>query len=170
MRNGKSSSEKLDTHPVPVQAKLASAWTSLIFLVIYIDYYHLFQPGEIDAIRSGEIFEFAITGGLMSIFFVIIAVPGLMVVLSMTLPPRANRITNVVVALLYLPVVGMNFLGAPPDYALYYVLTIGTEVLILAFVVWSAWTWPRTRSEAPRVTQSDQRRAGEDRHSSLPTA
>ena len=57
-----------------MQAKLAAAWTSLMFLVIYIDYFHLYQPGEIDLIRNGVIFDFDISATLMSIFFVMIAI------------------------------------------------------------------------------------------------
>jgi len=129
---------------IPVQAKLAAAWTSLMFLVIYIDYFHLYQPGEIDDIRGGVIFEFVISGTLMSIFFAIIAIPALMIMLSMTLPARVNRATNLVVASLYIPVMVFNAAGASWDYAFYYALTIGVEVLILAFILRSAWTWPRT--------------------------
>jgi uncharacterized protein DUF6326 len=136
----------LEDRQVPVQAKLAAAWTSLMFLIIYIDYFHLYQPGEIDNIRGGVIFLFDISGTLMSIFFAIIAIPALMIVLSMTLPARVNRATNLVVASLYIPAVGMNFLGSPPGYAFYYALTIGVEVLILAFILRAAWTWPRTSS------------------------
>ncbi|MCC6496914.1 MAG: hypothetical protein IT193_11740 [Propionibacteriaceae bacterium] len=134
----------LDNPPVPVQAKLAAAWTSLMFLVIYIDYFHLYQPGEIDEIRGGAIFAFDISGTLMSIFFVIIAIPALMVMLSMALPTRANRATNLIVAALYIPIMVFNAAGATWDYAFYYALTIGVEVLILAFILRSAWTWPRT--------------------------
>jgi hypothetical protein len=147
----------LDNPPIPVQAKLAAAWTSLMFLVIYIDYFHLYQPGEIDLIRGGIIFEFDISATLMSIFFAIIAIPALMVMLSMTLPARVNRVTNLVIASLYIPAVGMNFLGATPDYAFYYALTIGVEVLILAFILRSASTWPRTRSDAAHVATADLR-------------
>src|SRR5215210_494329 len=136
----------LEDRQVPVQAKLAAAWTSLMFLVIYIDYFHLYQPGEIDDIRGGVIFELDISGTLMSIFFAIIAIPALMILLSMTLPARVNRATNLVVASLFIPAVGMNFLGSPPDYAFYYALPIGVEVLILAFILRAAWTWPRTSS------------------------
>ncbi|WP_232085321.1 DUF6326 family protein, partial [Arthrobacter sp. SO5] len=107
-------------------------------------YYHLYQPGEIDLIRGGVIFEFDISGTLMSIFFVIIAIPALMIMLSMTLPARVNRATNLVVASLYIPVMVFNAAGASWDYAFYYALTIGVEVLILAFILRAAWTWPRT--------------------------
>src|SRR5919107_770403 len=141
----------LEEQRIPVRAKLAAAWTSLMFLVIYIDYFHLYQPGEIDAIRGGVIFEFDISGTLMSIFFAIIAIPALMIVLSTTLPARVNRATNLVVASLYIPAVGMNFLGSPPGYAFYYPLPIGVEVLFLAFILRAAWPWPRT--PAPSIPE-----------------
>ena len=142
------SQSTLENLRMPVQAKLASAWTSLMFLVIYIDYFHLYQPGEIDEIRSGVIFAFDISGTLMTIFFVIIAIPALMVMLSMTLPARVNRVTNLVVASLYIPIMVFNAAGSTWDYAFYYALTIGVEVLILAFILRSAWTWPR-RTASP---------------------
>lgn len=148
------SSNPLHNPPILVQAKLAATWTSLMFFVIYIDYFHLYQPGEIDLIRGGVIFEFDISGTLMSIFFVIIAIPALMIMLSMTLPARVNRATNLVVASLYIPVMVFNAAGASWDYAFYYALTIGVEVLILAFILRSAWTWPRTpaASAGPATT------------------
>jgi hypothetical protein len=141
---------------IPVQAKLAAAWTSLMFLVIYIDYFHLYQPGAIDEIRGGIIFGFDISGTLMSIFFVIIAIPALMALLAMTLPARVNRPTNLVVASLYIPIMVFNAAGASWDYAFYYGLTIGVEVLILAFILRAAWTWPRRDSEAADVARADQ--------------
>jgi hypothetical protein len=144
--------------PIPLQAKLAAAWTSLMFLVIYIDYFHLYQPGEIDEIRRGVIFEFDISATLMSLFFVIIAIPALMVLLSLTLPTRVNRATNLVVAAVYIPVMVFNVAGASADWALYYGLTIGVEVLILAFILRSAWTWPRTHSESADVATVGRRR------------
>lgn len=151
------------TNPqIPVQAKLAAAWTSLMFLVIYVDYYHLYQPGEIDIIRGGAIFEFDISGTLMSIFFVIIAIPALMIMLSVTLPARVNRVTNLVVASLYIPVMVFNAAGATWDWAFYYALTIGVEVLILAFILRSAVTWPRTHSDAAGAATADRLRQRAD--------
>ncbi|MBX0326103.1 hypothetical protein K2Z83_00145 [Oscillochloris sp. ZM17-4] len=142
----------LEDRQIPVQAKLAAAWTSFMFLVIYIDYFHLYQPGEIDEIRGGVIFVFDISGTLISIFFALIAIPTLMVLLSMTLPARVNRATNLVVALLFIPICVFNAAGASWDWAFYYGLTIGVEVLILAFILRSAWTWPRTTS--PSMTEA----------------
>jgi len=83
----------LDNPPIPVQAKLAAAWTSFMFLYIYVDYFHLYQPGAIDEIRGGVIFEFDISGTLLTIFLALTGIPALLVMLSMTLPARVNRAT-----------------------------------------------------------------------------
>ena len=114
-----------------------------MFFVIYIDYFLLYQPGAIDQIRGGGIFEFDITPTLVTIFLVVIGIPALMVMLSMTLPARVKRATNLVVASLYIPVMVFNAAGASWDWAFYYGLSIGLEVLLLAFILRSAWTWPR---------------------------
>lgn len=144
---------------IPVQAKLAAAWTSLMFFYIYIDYFHLYQPGAIDEIRGGGIFEFDITPTLMTIFVVVIGIPALMVMLSMTLPARVNRLTNLVVASLYIPVTVFNAAGASWDWGLYYGFHIGIEVLLLAFILRSAWTWPRTAPSATTATSHQADRA-----------
>jgi len=138
----------LDNPPIPVQAKLAAAWTSFMFLYIYVDYFHLYKPGAIDQIRGGGIFEFDITPTLLTIFVVVIGIPALMVMLSMTLPARVNRATNLVVASLYIPVMVFNAASTNWEWASFYGLSIGIEVLILAFILRSAWTWPR-RTASP---------------------
>jgi hypothetical protein len=103
----------LDNPPAPVQAKLAAAWTSFMFLYIYVGYFHLYKPGAIDEIRGGVIFKFDISPTLLTIFLASVAIPALMVVLSMTLPARVNRATNLVVALLYIPFSAFNAVGGP---------------------------------------------------------
>ncbi len=134
----------LDNPPVPVQAKLAAAWTSFMFLYIYVDYFHLHKPGVIDNLRAGVVFEFDISPTLLTMMLASVAIPALMVMLSMTLPARVNRATNLVVALLYIPYSAVNAAGESWDWAFFYGLSIGVEVLLLAFILRSAWTWPRT--------------------------
>ena len=128
--------------PVPVRMKLAAAWTSFMFLYIYVDYFHLYKAGAIDDLRSGVVFGLDIDQALLTAFLALVAVPALMVVLSASLPARANRATNLVVASLYLPVTAFNAVGE--SWVAFYGLSIGLELLLLAFVLRSAWTWPRT--------------------------
>lgn len=129
---------------LPVQVRLAAAWTSFMFLYIYVDYLALYKPGFVDDIRSGVVHEFETGPTFVGLSLTLIAVPTIMVLLSATLPARANRIVNLVVATLYLPVSIYNAAGESWTYSYFYGLSIGLEVLLLAFVLRSAWTWPRT--------------------------
>ena len=133
----------LESRTLPVQARLAAAWASFMFLYMYVDYYHLYKPGTIDHLRAGVVFEFGISPALLTVFLGVIAIPSLMVMLTMTLPARVNRGTNLVVASLYIPVTVFNAVGETWEWAPFYGLSIGLELLLLAFILRSAWTWPR---------------------------
>jgi hypothetical protein len=143
-----SSQGALEDRRMPVQAKIAAAWTSFMFLYIYVDYFHLYKPGSIDDILAGVVFEFDISPTLLTMMLASVAIPALMVMLSVTLPARVNRATNLVVASLYVPYSMFNAAGASWDWAFFYGLSIGVEVLLLAFILRSAWTWPR-RTASP---------------------
>ena len=149
MRTHKGSPNPLENTQVPVQVKLATAWTSFMFLYIYVDYFALYKPGFIDDILAGVVFEFQISQTLLTVFLAAIAVPSLMIVLSVILPARANRVINLVVASLQIPFAAFNAVGESWTY--FYGLSIGLEVLLLAFILRSAWTWPRTSS--PSMTE-----------------
>ena len=144
----------LENRQVPVQAKLAAAWTSFMFLYIYVDHLGLYKPGAVDGILNGLIWKFDVSATLLTIILVSVSIPALMVVLSMTLPARANRATNLVVATLYIPFSVFNAAGATWEWAAFYGLSIGIEVLLLAFILRSAWTWPRAaRSSMPDLIE-----------------
>jgi hypothetical protein len=129
---------------LPVEAKLAAAWTSFMFLYIYVDYLALYKPGFLDEIRSGVVHDFETGPTFVALALTALAIPILMIVLSTTLPARVNRVTNLVVATLYVPFSVYNADGEPWSYAYFYGLSIGLEVLLLAFILRAAWTWPRT--------------------------
>ncbi|MER3388695.1 MAG: DUF6326 family protein [Microcella sp.] len=134
---------RLDSTPLPVPLKIAAAWTSLMFLYVYVDIYGFFKPGVIDDILNGIVFEFDISATLLTSFLVLLAVPAMMVMLSTTLPARANRVTNLVVAGLYIPVTVFNAVGETWEWAAFYGLSIGLELFLLAAILRWAVTWPR---------------------------
>lgn len=144
MTNLTKSSNLLDDPPIPVRAKIAAAWTSFMFLYIYVDILNFYKPGVVDGILNGLVWRFDISSTLLTIFLVSVSIPALMVVLSMTLPARVNRATNLVVASLLIPYSIFNAAGATWEWAAFYGISIGIEVLLLAFILRSAWTWPRT--------------------------
>ncbi len=134
----------LENLRIPVQAKLAAAWTSFMFFYIYVDYLHLYKPGAIDDILAGVVFEFDISQTFVVTSLMLVGIPTLMILLSMTLPARANRTLNLVVASLYVPFSMFNAVGESWMY--FYGLGVVLEVIVLAVILRSAWTWPRTTS------------------------
>jgi len=136
----------LEDRQVPIQAKLAAAWTGFMFLYVYVDILGLYLPGVLDDISAGIVWEFDITQTWATGALGLMAVPILMVVLSMTLPARANRVTNLVVAAVYLPVSVGNAVGESWTY--FYGLAVALEVIVLAHILRSAWSWPRAASPA----------------------
>jgi hypothetical protein len=132
--------------PVPVRVKLAAAWTSFMFLYVYVDYLALYKPGFVDDLLAGNVYEFDLGPTFVALALTLIGIPSLMILLSATLPARINRSVNLTVATLYIPVTVFNAAGESWTYFYFYGLSIGLEVLILAFILRSAWTWPRTSS------------------------
>ena len=84
----------------------------------------------------------------------LVGIPILMILLSTTLPARANRTLNLVVASLYIPVSAFNVLGG--SWILFYSLGVVIEVILLAYILRSAWTWPhRAASPATQAASID---------------
>lgn len=135
---------ELHDPPATVRAKLAAAWASFMFFYIYVDYLHLYKPGVIDDIKAGVVFEFDISQTFVVISLMLVGIPTLMILLSMTLPAGANRTLNLVVASLYIPVSAFNVVGE--SWIFFYGLGVVLEVIVLAYILRSAWTWPRTAS------------------------
>ena len=127
--------------PTPVRVKLAAAWASFMFFYIYVDYLHLYKPGAIEEILSGVVFEFDINQTFAVTSLALVGIPALMIALSTTLPARASRALNLVVASLYVPVSVFNLAGA--DWILFYGLGVVVEVALLAFILRASWNWPR---------------------------
>ena len=143
----------LEDRRIPVGAKLAAAWAGVMFLYAYVDIIAFFKPGTVDGILAGKVWEFDVSQALLTTFLALMAIPIFMVVLSMTLPARANRTTNLVVASLQIPYAAFNVVGESWTY--FYGLGVALEVLLLAVILRYAWAWPRTAASAATATGPD---------------
>jgi hypothetical protein len=132
----------MEDQPVSVRVKLAAAWTSFMFLYVYVDILNFFTPGVVQEILDGKVFEFDLSQTFSTTALTLVSIPIFMVVLSTTLPARAARITNLVVASLYVPVTVFNVVGE--SWVYFYGLGIVLELILLALIARLAWTWPRS--------------------------
>ncbi len=137
----------IDDQPTSVRATLAAAWTSFVFLYAYVDILGFYAPGRVEDILDGRVFTFDITQTWAVTVLSILAVPIVMIVASTTLPARVCRLVNLVVAALYVPFTAFNAVG--DIWRTYHVLAVALELVLLALIVRSAWTWPGARQLAP---------------------
>ena len=94
-----------------------------------------------DAVLDGKVSTRAFTVNqiFLTLTLIFILLPTLMVVLSLRLKPRVNRILNIVVSLLYMITIIGSCIG---EQWAYYILGSVIEVILLVFITRSAWKWP----------------------------
>ena len=126
---------------INVKVKLSAFWITLMFLYIYADILGFYAPGNIEELLSGEIAGIRMTQELLLGSAILMVVPSAMVFLSLTLPARTNRLVNIIVAIIYLVVLGSTFLTGRNS--TYYILFGILQAALLALVVWHAWKWPK---------------------------
>ena len=133
----------LEDIKVAVQLKLATLWASFMFLYIYVDYFHLYMPGALKDMLAGKVFVFDISSVFLLIVMILVAIPTLMIFLSVVLPAKANRWTNIIVATILIPYMLFNLAGEAWAH-MYFAAAV--EVVLLCLIIRYAWKWPRSPS------------------------
>jgi hypothetical protein len=129
----------LEDIQVPVKLKLAALWTSVMFLYLYADYFGLFIPGHLQKMLDGQMPPLGpTTQGALLFASSMVAIPGVMVFLSVALKPAFNRWLNVGMGVLYTLIICIT-MWSWDFFIVYGVL----EIALTGLVVWYAWKWPR---------------------------
>jgi hypothetical protein len=130
---------KLELSNVNVRIKISALWTSMLFVFIYVDHYSLFRADIRADIEAGKMSGFTINQLFLLVVTAYVAIPALMVFLSLILRPGVNRIANIALGVIYALTI---IAGAIGEWS-YYVLGSAVEVMSLAAIVYYAWTWPK---------------------------
>ena len=137
----------LEDRKVNVKIRLALLWVALMFFYIYNDIFSLFQPGHVADLVEGQLEGVQFTQSLLFGAALLMAFPSFMVLMSLTLKARKNRLLNIVVGILHILVlIGTQFVGEGETWyywGLYEVL----EALFLILIIRTAWKWPAIESE-----------------------
>ena len=80
-----------------------------------------------------------VTQGVLLGMAAVMAVPSLMVFLSLVLPPRVNRWVNIVAGTAYTAIMIAAMKGGWH----FYIFLGLIEITLTALIVWYAWTWPK---------------------------
>jgi Family of unknown function (DUF6326) len=140
MNTQKKALNTLEDIKISIKLKLASLWASLMFLIIYIDYFHLYMPNMVDDLQKGRVFVFDITQGFLLAALASVTIPALMIYLSVALPAKVNRWTNIIIATVYIPFMLFNLVGTA---WMHMVFGAVVEVVLLCLIIFYAWKWPR---------------------------
>lgn len=132
----------LEDRTVNVKIKLALLWAALMFFYIYNDIFSLFQPGHVAELVEGQLEGIRFTQPLLFGAAVLMAFPSFMVLVSLTLKARVNRMVNIIIGILHILVlISTQFVGEGETwyYWRFYELL---EALFLAVIIRTAWKWP----------------------------
>jgi hypothetical protein len=126
---------------VDVKFVLCALWVAMLFVFAYVDILGFYRADVLDAALDGKVATTAFTVNQIFLTFTLIYIllPTLMVVLSLLLRPRVNRITNIVVSLLYMISIIVSCIG---EKWAYYILGSLIEAILLLAIARTAWKWP----------------------------
>jgi hypothetical protein len=85
----------LEDKKVYVKVKLALLWVALVFLYIYNEILSLYRPGHVVGLFEGQLEGVEFTQSLLIGAAIIMALPSFMVLLSLTLKARVDRMEMV---------------------------------------------------------------------------
>jgi len=83
---------RLSDVPIHTRLKLSLLWVSTVFCYIYCDYFELYIPGKLQGMLQGRMVPLGtVTQGTLVGTSLLLAIPSLMIFLSVVLRPAISR-------------------------------------------------------------------------------
>lgn len=140
MKNTQAPQHILEDTGMNVKTKLAALWTSLMFIIIYLDYFHLYMPDSLKDMMAGKVFVFDVSQRFLLAALGMVAPPALMIFLAIALPANLNRWINIIIAGINIPLILFNLAGVA---WIHMIVGAVIQVILLVIIIYYAWTWPR---------------------------
>lgn len=133
--------EILEDFKINVKVKLAMLWASVTFFYIYGDYFELYVPNKVSGIISGtSMLDTPIKLFLASF---LLAIPALMVGLSVLLKPSLNKRLNIVTGSFFTAIMLLIAVTSISEWRAFYVFYAIVESVLTAVIVWYVFKWPK---------------------------
>jgi len=124
-----------------VQITISALWVAVMLSSLMGDVLRFYEPGIIKQIIAGEVEGMQQTHRGLLVSATFMAIPIVMVVLSMTLNYNANRWANIIFSIFFFGFTLIWLLVKPPPA---YKILLGSVGLVCnALIVWYAWKWPK---------------------------
>lgn len=126
---------------INIKFKISALWSAVMFCYVYGDYIHLHVPGVMaEALALKQTAEDINTQLMFVAVALFMAVPSIMIFLSLCLRPNVNRLLNIAIGFLYIAVMISTMISE--QWAYYLILGV-FEIAITGLIIWYAWNWPR---------------------------
>ena len=140
--NSNKKTVEMEDVKINVKIKLAALWVAVMFIYVYADIKTFFQTGLIEQIIAGEVAGIEITQAFLFGAAILMSIPAVMIFLSLTLKPKANRLVNIILSILHIGlIIALQFM--PAEVWAYYVYYNFLEIVFHLLIVWYAWKWPK---------------------------
>jgi hypothetical protein len=125
-----------------VRIKLSALWTALMLTYLLGDVLRIFS-GDFVAGEMGELGGIQITQGMYLGLAILMVIPIVMVFLSMTLPYKADRWANIILAIFFFV---FNLIGLPTYPSIYDQFLIIVGLVFNLLIAWYSWKWIKTEA------------------------
>ncbi len=128
---------------VDIRIKLSALWVARMLVGFLGDVLRFFQPGMLEAIIAGDVDGMQISEGFLLTVAIIFVLPICMVPLTLTLPYKASRWANIILALI---ISAIDLIGLATYTYAYASLLIIVGLIFTARIVWDGWKWREVES------------------------
>lgn len=131
----------LENSSVNIKIKLSALWASVTFLYIYGDYFELYVPGKVQGIINGN----SMLDSPVKLFLasLLLAIPSLMICLSILLKPLLNKWLNIVFGMFFTAIMLLIAVTSISEWRVFYVFYAIIESILTSLIVWTAFKWPK---------------------------
>ncbi len=145
MAKNETNSSDFEDIKVNIKIKLAALWTSVTLCYLYGDYFELYVPKKVEGLISGD----NLLNNPMNLFAasVLLAIPAVMVCLSVFLKPVLNRWLNILFGLFFTAIMLLIAATSLTEWRVFYVFLAIVESILTASIVWHAWHWTKIKNE-----------------------
>ena len=123
-----------------VRIKLSALWVARMLVGFLGDVLRFLEPGMMQQIVAGEIDGMQLTQGMLLGSAALMALPIIMVFLSLTLKYKVNRWANIILAILLF---AFDAIGLPTYTSAYAIFLIVIGLVFNVLTIWIAWKWKK---------------------------
>lgn len=132
---------KLEDVEINIKIKLSALWASVTLCYLYGDYFELYVPKKTAGLISGE--NLLDSPTKLFLAALLLAIPAVMVFLSILLKAAINKWLNICVGLFFTAIMVLIAFTSLTPWRAFYVFLAIVESGITSLIIYYAWNWTK---------------------------